>query len=77
MTEEEKERIRKEATGEAQMANRIYNLERDISSIQKKMVEEGEERKVERRFFFGAVWSALAFFAMRIFEFIAAGGTMK
>ena len=66
MTDAERERIRKESREEAEMENRVRNLEDNMKVIH------GERAWVLR-----AIWGGAVYLALKVWEFVAGGGVLK
>lgn len=66
MTDEERDRIRREASDEAKLHARVDALEKGFSSMSAKIT-----------WGVGAIWGGAAYLAIKLIDFIAGGGTIK
>jgi hypothetical protein len=66
MTDAERERIAKEVRADAELENRVANLET-------------EQKKMAGSISWGikAIWGGVAYLAVRLFDFLANGGALK
>jgi len=66
MTDEERKRIAEEARAESRWQARVENLEVDMKSVKGTLVWGAR-----------AIWGAVAYLGMKLFEFLAGGGTLR
>ncbi|MDZ7905178.1 MAG: hypothetical protein U5N55_04945 [Cypionkella sp.] len=66
MTDEERERIKRETKADAELENRVKNLETDLGEVKGAMI-----------WGIRAIWGAVAYLASQVWDFVANGGVLK